>query len=153
MTVMQNVVYGSGRSSKTGEVKQIAEEVMKSFRIGHLADRRPSELSGGESQRASVARALVSAITFDEMPRPLLLLDEPLAGLDIAVRDEMIAALRQWTTRWKIPVLSVTHTLGEAFQLSAEVIKISNGTVIEQGPVERVLEGERQQLLKQLSGA
>ena len=80
----------------------------------------------------------------------MLLLDEPLAGLDLAMRDEMIAALKQWTERWKIPVLSVTHALGEAFQLAAEVVKIADGQVVQHGPVGEVLAEERLQLLKQL---
>ncbi len=53
-------------------------------------------------------------------------------------RDELLTGLRDWLTRWKIPVLSQTHTLGEAFQLQAEVIKIADGRVVEQGLVETV---------------
>lgn len=150
--VIQNVLFGSGWNSKPHDGRDIAYEVMDSFGLRQLAARMPKDLSGGERQRVSVARALVAAITFHwEAERPLMLLDEPLAGLDLAMRDEMIAALKQWTERWKIPVLSVTHALGEAFQLEADVVKIADGQVVQHGPVGEVLAEERRQLLRQLS--
>ena len=153
MTVSRNVEYGSGWASKPHDARDIAQQVMTSFGLEQLADRMPKDLSGGERQRASVARALVAAITFDwEAERPLLLLDEPLAGLDVAMRDRMASELKQWTERWKIPVLSVTHALGEAFQLEADVVKIADGQVVEHGPVGDVLAQERLQLLRQLRG-
>ena len=150
--VRRNISYGSGRSSKPADVQEIVEQVMSSFRLRDLGERMPRDLSGGERQRASVARALVSAITFDGPGRPLLLLDEPFSGLDVAMRDELVTELRQRTTRWKIPVLSVTHDLGEAFQLEAEVVKIADGRVARQGPVDEVLSEERMQLLRRLRG-
>jgi molybdate transport system ATP-binding protein len=149
-TVRQNLVYGNGWPSKPADAMGIAEEMMSLFQLRELADRSPLELSGGERQRASVARAVVSAVTFEGQGQALLLLDEPFTGLDAVLRDELLAGLRDWLTRWKIPVLSVTHTLGEAFQLHAEVIKIADGRVVEQGPVETVLAKERQRLLLQL---
>ena len=78
------------------------------------------------------------------------MLDEPLTGLDVAMRDRMVVELKEWTERWKIPVLSVTHALGEAFLLEAEVVKIADGQVVQQGPVGEVLAEESLQLLKQL---
>jgi molybdate transport system ATP-binding protein len=152
MTVLRNIIYGGGWTSKPDDVRQISGEVMASFGLRELEQRMPHDLSGGERQRASVARALVSAITFDGLGKPLLLLDEPLAGLDLAMRDQMVAELKRWTEQWKIPVVSVTHALGEAFQLEAEVLKIGDGKVVQQGPVAAVLAEERQQLLKQLRG-
>lgn len=151
MTVRQNIRYGSGGgTSKEDDVQTIVEQVMESFGLSPLAERMPGDLSGGERQRASVARALISAITFAGPLKPLLLLDEPLSGLDIATRDEVMAALLQWTKSTDIPVLSVTHALGEAFQLAVEVIKIADGKVVQQGSAAEVLAEERAQLLKQL---
>jgi molybdate transport system ATP-binding protein len=149
-TVRQNLMYGNGWLAKPAQALEIAEETMSLFQLRELADRSPVELSGGERQRVSVARAVFSAVTFEGQGQALLLLDEPFNGLDAALRDELLAGLRDWLTRWKIPVLSVTHTLGEAFQLQAEVIKIADGRVVEQGPVETVLAKERQRLLQQL---
>jgi molybdate transport system ATP-binding protein len=151
MTVRWNLVYGNGWTSRPGDAMGIAEELMSSFGLRGFADRMPGQLSGGEQRRALVARAVVAAITYDSLEKPLLLLDEPFSGLDIAARDELLVELRAWLTKWKIPVLSVTHDLGEAFQLNAEVIKIAEGRVVRQGPVAEVLAAERERLLDQLN--
>jgi molybdate transport system ATP-binding protein len=112
----------------------------------------PRELSGGESQRVSVARAVVAAATFRGPGPALLLLDEPFSGLDLRLRDELLLELHAWLARRKIPVLSVTHDVGEAFQLGAEIIKIAGGKVVAQGPVGDVLAEERRRLMEQLRG-
>lgn len=153
LTVWQNILYGRGKSANPSQTVDIAEKVMASFRIEPLKDRRPRDLSGGEQQRACVARALVSAITSgSNRRRPLLLLDEPLTGLDLAVRDEMVKALQHWTSEWEIPVLSVTHSLEEAFQLGAEIVKIDKGRISQQGSAVDVLQNERRHLLDLLGG-
>lgn len=82
----------------------------------------------------------------------VLLLDEPFTGLDLALRDELITDLRIWQERFKIPILSVTHDVTEAVQLAAEVVKIADGRVVQQGPVGAVLAEERLQLLRRLRG-
>jgi molybdate transport system ATP-binding protein len=84
------------------------------------------------------------------VPGGLLLLDEPFNGMDIALRDEIMRDMREWTEKNDVCVLSVTHDVAEAFQLGAEVIKIAEGKVVAQGPVEVVLAEERERLLKQL---
>ena len=151
-TVRQNILYGSGWTAKPTEQFELADRVMELFRLRELAERMPRDLSGGERQRVSVARAVMSAITFRGPGAALLLLDEPFSGLDVALRDELLAGLREWLARWKTPVLSVTHDVGEAFQLDAEVIKIADGRVVQQGPVGEVLAEERQRLMEQLRG-
>jgi molybdate transport system ATP-binding protein len=150
MTVRWNAVYGSQRASNGLDAMGIAEQVLELFRLKGLEDRLPRDLSGGERQRVSVARAVVSATTFGGPERPLLLLDEPFSGLDHAMRDDLLAELQEWLERWKIPVLSVTHDVGEAFQLGAEVIKLADGRVVQQGPVATVLAEERTRLMEQL---
>jgi molybdate transport system ATP-binding protein len=152
MTVLTNVLYGGGWPSKPQDEREIANEVLALFRLNGLADRMPRELSGGERQRVSVARAVVSAITYGGKEQALLLLDEPFAGLDMQLRDDLLIELREWVRRWNIPVLSVTHDVGEAFQLDAEVIRIADGRIVRQGPVGEVLAEERKRLIGQLAG-
>jgi len=156
MRVRESVAYGLGRGAKgastDGDGQEVVEEVMALFRLSTLAERRPGDLSGGERQRVSVARAVVSAVTFEGASRPLLLLDEPFSGLDAALRDELAVSLRDWLGGSKTPVLSVSHDVGEAFLLRAEVIRMAEGRVVEQGPVEVVLAGERERLLAGLRG-
>jgi molybdate transport system ATP-binding protein len=150
LTLQQNLLFGAGWPSKPLDQSQIVGEIMEIFRITALHGNKPHELSGGEQQRASVARALVSATTWDTPDRPVLLLDEPFSGLESTLRDNVVRDLQVWVTRWKIPVLSVTHDVAEAFQLGPEVIKIAEGKVVEQGPVEVVLAEERRRLMEQL---
>ncbi len=151
LTVQQNLLFGAGWPSKPQDQLQTANEIMSLFRIPDLYDRMPRELSGGEQQRVSVARALLSAITFDGPGKAILLLDEPFSGLEASLRDELLVKLKAWVIHWKIPVLSVTHDVAEAFQLGAEVIKIAEGRVLQQGPAEVVLAEERLRLLAQLN--
>lgn len=150
MTVLKNVIYGSGWNSKPADELDIARQVLSSFQVDGHSNRMPTDLSGGEAQRVSVARALVSAITFAGPSKPLLLLDEPFSGLDITARDTITSELKRWTKQWEIPILSVTHDLGEAFQLGEEIVKIADGRVVQQGSPAEVLAGERARLLNQL---
>jgi molybdate transport system ATP-binding protein len=93
---------------------------------------------------------VAAAIAYDGTDKPLLLLDEPFAGLDAMLRDELVTMLREWLPQWKIPVLSVSHDAGECYLLGAEVIRMAEGQVVDQGPVEQVLAEERQRLLERL---
>jgi molybdate transport system ATP-binding protein len=152
-TVRENIRYGTGRSSRPDDVRGLIDEVLRLFRLDRVSERLPRDLSGGERQRASVARAVASAMTADCEQAAFLLLDEPFSGLDHAMRDDLLSELQQRLARSKTPVLSVTHDVGEAFQLGAEVIKIADGRVVEQGPAATVLEPERKRLLEQLNPA
>jgi molybdate transport system ATP-binding protein len=152
MTVRSNLLFGCGSSSKPDSASTLADQALELFRLAGFGERMPEELSGGERQRVSVARAVISATTFSQSGPALLLLDEPFTGLDVRLRDELLADLKPWLGDRGVPVLSVTHDIGEAFQLGAEVVKLSNGTVVHQGPAAEVLAEERGRLLAQLQG-
>jgi molybdate transport system ATP-binding protein len=153
MTVGQQIRYGMRLMAKDPEDEnsglevhgEKTEEIFNLFRIVHLADKLPRALSGGEAQCVSMARAAASASR-------LLLLDEPFSGLDMALASDILQDLQPWAAERNLCVLSVTHDVAEAFQLGAEVIKLVEGRVVEQGPVEVVLAEERAQLLQQLGG-
>ncbi len=142
MTIQENVSYG------VGDGHELVGEVMELFCLNAFAERMPHDLSGGERQKVLVARAAASAVAGSNR---LLLLDEPFNGLDLRVRDELLDELRQWLGRWKTPVLSVTHDVGEAFLLGAEVVKVADGRVVQQGPAALVLADERTRLMAQLA--
>jgi molybdate transport system ATP-binding protein len=150
LSVRENVAYGMDWHSHPEDQRQVLDEVLTLMRLTTLADRSTEKLSGGERQRVSVARAVAATIAYDGAERPLLLLDEPFAGLDGVLRDELAVALRDWLAKWKIPVLSVSHDVGECYLLGAEIVRMAEGQVIEQGPVEVVLAQERQRLLGRL---
>jgi molybdate transport system ATP-binding protein len=142
MTVEENVAFGLKADSSgllgRGWIDEVAR-AMEAFHLTELSGKRPRELSGGQAQRVAVARAAVGA------SGRRLLLDEPFAGLDAKVRDELIVNLRSWLG--ETPVVSVTHDVGEAFLLGAEVVRIAEGRVVAQGPVAEVLAEERKRLL------
>jgi len=144
-TVRGNVAYGAAQAGPT-----LVEDALARFGLLERADDLPARLSGGQRQRVSLARAVVAAATLDG--QGLLLLDEPFTGLGLAERDRMVLAVTDFLEPTKTPVLSVTHDIGEAFLLAAEVIRIADGRVIEQGPVATVLSAERERLLTQLNG-
>ncbi len=149
-SVRENVAYGMAWRSHPQDEQQVLDEVLELMRLTTLADRGTRGLSGGERQRVSVARAVAAAVAYDGGDTALLLLDEPFAGLDSVLRDELVIALRDRLARWKIPVLSVSHDIGECYLLGAEVVRMAEGQVMEQGPVDVVLDEERRRLMRQL---
>lgn len=149
MSVLENLEYGDrgmGSHEKQDSPRPVVTNLPRLFHVEDVLEKRPAQLSGGEAQRVSLARAAMAA------SQRLLLLDEPFTGLDLPLRDSLLANLLSWQQMFGTPILSVTHDVGEAFQLGAEVIKIADGKVVQQGPVEVVLAEERGQLLRQLNG-
>jgi molybdate transport system ATP-binding protein len=151
LTVLGNVSYGF-KVPYQGEMRADAARILELLRIAPLAHKRPHQLSGGEAQRVNLARALGTYLSVPQLSCRLFLLDEPFSGLDTTLRDDLILNLRAWQATVGIPVLSVTHDIAEAFQLNAEVIKLSNGRITHQGPAAVVLAEERTRLLAQLNG-
>jgi molybdate transport system ATP-binding protein len=147
MTVRRQVAYGMSLAPAGSLLRQRDRKtaaILALFHIEHVADKLPGALSGGEAQRVNLARATASASR-------LLLLDEPFTGLDLALRSELMQALRAYAAEQNLCVLSVTHDIAEAFQLDAEIIKLADGRIVQQGPVATVLANERAKLLEQLS--
>jgi molybdate transport system ATP-binding protein len=100
--------------------------------IGHLLRRRPGSLSGGERQRVAIARALAT------QPR-LLLLDEPLAALDLARRHEILPWLERMRDQLRLPMLYITHSADELARLADHVVVLERGSVKACGPAPEVL--------------
>jgi molybdate transport system ATP-binding protein len=151
MTVRKNIAFGARSQTDGTTASEIVEEATTRFQLSGLAEKFPSMLSGGERQRVAIARAATAAVGLGS--GSILLLDEPFTGQDVRLRDELIEELRSWLALVERPVLSVTHDVGEAFQLGTEVIKIAEGRVVQQGPVAEVLAGERERLLEQLNAS
>ncbi len=130
-----NVEYGLFRL-RADEKKTRVDAILDSFRIAHLRNRKPNEISGGEKQRVALARALVTN------PRALLL-DEPLSALDPATKSGIMDDLRSWNEQHRIPILYVTHSREEVFALGERVIALEQGRVVAAGGPLEVLSAPR----------
>jgi molybdate transport system ATP-binding protein len=127
LRVIDNVAFGlrsTGVSRSTARAE--AKAWLERLQLGALARRRPRRLSGGQSQRVALARALAS--------RPLaLLLDEPLAALDVQTRAEVQGELREHLGRFGGPTLLVTHDPIEALLLATRIVVLERGVIVQQG--------------------
>jgi molybdate transport system ATP-binding protein len=119
--------------------------MLTAFRIDHLRERRPAQISGGERQRVALARALVTE------PRALLL-DEPLTALDRPTKSLLVADLRQWNQHHRVPILFVTHNGEEVFALGDEVVVLDAGRIVAQGRPHEVMRAPRSETVANLSG-
>ncbi len=135
LTVAENIRFAETLRSIPPSQSMLAE-VTGLLQLAPLLPKHAHQLSGGERQRVSLARALA-------VPNArLLLLDEPFAGLDRTLRDELLPRLRAHLLARGLPVLSVTHDPDEALLLQAEVLRLENGQLTAQGPARDILADE-----------
>ena len=127
MSVFDNVAFGP-RSKKINEseVTSRVNEMLEVVRLGEFAQRRPAQLSGGQQQRVALARALVNYPS-------ALLLDEPLAALDLKLREAMQIELKRIQREVGITFVFVTHDQGEALTMSDRIAVMSEGRVEQVG--------------------
>ncbi len=144
LTVAQNVEYGLA-AMPAAERHARSRRMLESLRIGHLGTRRPAGLSGGERQRVALARALVTE------PK-ILLLDEPLAALDLPTQSLLLDDLREWNRSHRVPVLYVTHSQREVYALGERVVVVEEGRKIAEGPPHETLAAPRLETTAELSG-
>lgn len=126
LTVMGNLRYGMRRVSGGRRAK--LDQVIELLGIGHLLERKPDRLSGGERSRIGIARAL--AVN----PR-LLLMDEPLAALDLKRKQEILPYLERLHDELQIPALYVSHSPDEVARLADHLVVMESGRVLADGPL------------------
>lgn len=131
LSVEANLRYGLRRAPK-GESVAGFDEVAELLALAPLLARRPGSLSGGERQRVALGRALLA------QPR-LLLLDEPLASLDQARKDEVLPFLERLRDRYALPMIYVSHAMPEVLRLADALVLLDRGRVAAAGTVEEIL--------------
>ena len=144
LTVEQNTEYGLAHLPRAAR-EQRTENMLREFGIDALRRRRPDEISGGERQRAALARSLVTDPC-------VLLLDEPLAALDPATKARILADLRRWNQAHRIPILYVTHSREEVMALGERVLVMDEGRIVAQGTPHEVLRAPLRETIAQLAG-
>ena len=131
-TVFDNVAYGLRlRGQRGSALRDQVEAALRQFHIAHLAEQRAGTLSGGEAQRAALARAVV-------LEPDLLLLDEPLASLDAPIREHLRDELKQVIRERGMTCVHVTHELPEAFTLADRIAVLAAGRILQTGKPEQV---------------
>jgi molybdate transport system ATP-binding protein len=130
LDVRRNLEYGWKRTPP-GERRIGLGRVVDAMDLGALLHRRPAALSGGEAQRVAIGRALLAN------PR-LLLLDEPLASLDVGRKREILPFVGRLRAEFDIPILYVTHAVGEILQLADTVLLMVDGTIAAAGALPEV---------------
>ena len=132
LTVEENIGFGLlQRKVDPGRIRDLVSEIADLLGIGHLLERTPGTLSGGEQQRAAIARALVLR------PR-VLLLDEPLSALDAATRDRLRRELKLVHRATGTTVVHITHHFEDIFALADRVAVMQEGRIAQIGPPDDV---------------
>jgi iron(III) transport system ATP-binding protein len=127
MTVRRNVAYGlEVRKLPAEEIARRVDEILKTARIGDLAERYPTELSGGQQQRVALARALI-------VEPETLLLDEPLSNLDANLREEMRYELRRFHDAFGSTTVYVTHDQADAMTTADRIVVMKGGRIEQAG--------------------
>jgi molybdate transport system ATP-binding protein len=144
MSVEENVAYGLAGLPEENRRARV-DGILEAFRIEKLSKQKPGQISGGERQRVALARSLVT------VPR-VLLLDEPLTGLDAELKNSIVDDLRAWNAANGIPILYVTHSRGEVDALGERVITIDHGHIVSEGAPHEVLDTPRSKRLALAAG-
>ncbi|HTH17206.1 MAG TPA: molybdenum ABC transporter ATP-binding protein [Magnetospirillum sp.] len=131
LSVRSNLSFGMNRTPSP-ERRVKLDDVVEVLGIGHLLDRRPAKLSGGEKQRVAIGRALLAS------PR-ILLMDEPLAALDAARKAEILPFIAGLSKRFAIPILYVSHAMDEVLRLADTLVLMDQGRAAAVGSVEDLL--------------
>jgi molybdate transport system ATP-binding protein len=116
LRVRANLVYGQQLAKKADQVISF-DDIIDFLGIGHLLNRWPGALSGGEAQRVAIGRALLSGPRF-------LLMDEPLSSLDAARREEIIGVIERIRDEMNIPILYVSHDRSEVERLAKHIVTL-----------------------------
>ena len=128
LTVRDNLRYGWKRAPRTNRPIGF-DTVVDLLGIGHLLDRRPGRLSGGEKQRVAIGRALLA------QPR-VLLMDEPLASLDAERKSEILPYVERLRDELRVLIVYVSHAVEEVLRLANTIVLVDDGRVVAQGTPE-----------------
>ncbi len=131
LSVRQNLLFGRWFAPKAARAVPF-DQVVETLGVGHLLERKPARLSGGEKQRVAMGRALLAS-------PEILLMDEPLASLDTERKLEILPLIELLRDEMRIPIVYVSHAVDEVARLASRVVVLENGHVVAAGSVEDIL--------------
>jgi molybdate transport system ATP-binding protein len=142
--VEQNLRAGEGLKERVAHRPFSFDDCVDLLNIRHLISRPVDDLSGGEKQRIAIGRTLLAN------PR-LLLMDEPVTGLDISLKMQILPFLARIHQQLKIPTILISHDLGEILQLTDQLLLMRGGSVVGHGTLDQL--AQQPETLQQLKGA
>lgn len=146
LTIFENIAFGLRAQRMPGSViEKRVKQALEQVNMGGLDQRYPAQLSGGQQQRCALARALV-------LQPQLLLLDEPLAALDVQTRREVRQELRRILTETGITTLMVTHQYLDALLFGDQILVVDQGRIVQQGGQRELREYPRSSYIAELVG-
>ncbi len=133
-TYLYETVYNFGMTDNVREADRIIDDALRAAGLSlvEVKGRYPNELSGGQLQRAAVARALITQPS-------LIIADEPVSMMDASLRMSVVNLFKELKERLGVTVIYITHDLATAYYVSDRIVVMLRGNVVEQGPVEKVL--------------
>ncbi|MBU1194433.1 MAG: molybdenum ABC transporter ATP-binding protein [Proteobacteria bacterium] len=134
LSVMSNLTYGMKLIPKAERYLE-TDQIVDLLDLSGLINRRPARLSGGEKQRVAMGRALLTSPS-------VLLMDEPLASLDAARKNEVLPFIKKLSTDLSIPVLYVSHSMEEIRSIARRVMVLNNGQLRFAGKTEQIIQQE-----------
>jgi len=133
-TVFQNLAFGL-REQKQNNFEVEIKDILSRFSIEDLSEKYPHQLSGGQQQLVAIARALV-------LKPKILLMDEPLANLDVKLKRKMLDYIKKIKNDFNLSLIYVTHDHKEAFGIADNIVILNEGKVEAQGSVEEIKQSE-----------
>jgi ABC-type sulfate/molybdate transport systems ATPase subunit len=132
LTVRDNIAFAARvRGAGKAIARDEAQPWLERFELDHLSGRHPGQLSGGQAQRVALARALAS-------DPEVLVLDEPLAALDVEIRDEVRADLARHLRDFGRPTVLVTHDAADVAAVADDVVVLQNGRITQRGSIDEL---------------
>ncbi|OQY41755.1 MAG: hypothetical protein B6227_04155 [Fusobacteriia bacterium 4572_74] len=147
MTVSKNIWYGVNFKKDKGAIKykNNFDRLVEFLKIGHLLNRRPENLSGGEKQRVSLARALI-------IEPKILLLDEPLSALDPNTKEKIQWEIKKIHNELKMTTIMVTHSFQEAYCLGDKIAIMNEGKILQSGAVDEIFQYPKSEFVANFVG-
>ena len=130
----KNIAFGLNQQ-KQRDVKSTVLEMLNFFGLQEYAEKYPHQLSGGQQQLVAISRSLV-------LKPKLLLMDEPLANLDVKLKHKILEHIKLLKNKFNLTIVYVTHDRKEAFKIADEIVVLNNGKIEERGNVEQIKKSE-----------
>ncbi|RUA08845.1 MAG: hypothetical protein DSY82_06500 [Flavobacteriia bacterium] len=135
-TVFENIAFGL-KERRTQQIEQKVSEILSFFDLQAFAEKYPHQLSGGQQQLVAISRALV-------LEPKILLMDEPLSGLDVKLKRKILEHIKDLKKNFDVTLVYVTHDHREAFAIADQIIVLNEGKLVEAASAKEIKHSENE---------